>query len=68
MAEDQCPVWQKYLLTISEASSYFGIGEHKLREILDRDMERKYSAWNGRRQLVKRKRFEEYLDGCGRID
>lgn len=62
------PVWEKYMLTVKEAAAYFGIGEHKLREMLDSDMARKYSAWNGRRQLIKRKQFEEFLDNCDRID
>ena len=29
------PVWEKYMLTIEEASKYFGIGENKLRRIVD---------------------------------
>lgn len=62
------PVWEKYMLTVREAAAYFGIGEHKLREMLDSDMARKYSAWNGKRQLIKRKQFEEFLDNCDRID
>lgn len=62
------PIWEKYMLTVREAASYFGIGEHKLRELLDADVTRKYSVWNGKRQLVKRRRLEEYLDDCERID
>ena len=62
------PVWEKYMLTVREASAYFGIGEHKLREILDSDMARRYSVWNGKRQLVKRKQFEEFIDNCDRLD
>ncbi|MCI8744607.1 MAG: excisionase, partial [Lachnospiraceae bacterium] len=28
---DKVPVWEKYTLTIAEASDYFNIGENKLR-------------------------------------
>lgn len=27
------PLWERYLLTVEEASSYFRIGENKLREL-----------------------------------
>ena len=27
------PLWERYLMTIEEASSYFRIGENKLRQI-----------------------------------
>lgn len=29
------PVWEKYTLTIEEASVYFRIGEKKLRRLID---------------------------------
>ncbi len=56
------PIWEKYMLTVREASEYFGIGEHKLRDLLDNNVERKISVWNGNRQLIRRKRLEEYLE------
>lgn len=58
------PVWEKYMLTVREASGYFGIGEHKLRDLLDSNVEKKLSVWNGHRQLIRRKKFEEYLEEC----
>lgn len=58
------PVWEKYMLTVREAAEYFGIGEHKLRDLLDNNADRKLSVWNGNRQLVRRKKLEEYLDEC----
>ena len=45
-----------------EAAEYFGIGEHKLRDLLDRNPDKNLSVWNGNCQLIRRKRFEEYLD------
>ena len=58
------PVWEKYMLTVREAAEYFGIDEHKLRDLLDNNADRKLSVWNGNRQLVRRKKLEEYLDEC----
>ena len=31
---EKVPVWEKYTLTIAEASDYFNIGESKLRRFL----------------------------------
>lgn len=58
------PVWEKYMMTVREAAEYFGIGEHKLRELLDENVEKKLSVWNGNRQLIRRKQLEEYLNEC----
>ncbi len=33
MSSHDIPVWEKYTLTIEEASSYFRIGENKLRRL-----------------------------------
>ena len=51
----------KYNLTIKEASEYYNIGENKLRELIKQD------CWEvvlyiGKKALMKRKQFEEYLD------
>lgn len=61
------PVWEKYMLTVREASEYFGIGEHKLRDLLDSITDQHLSVWNGNRQLIRRRRLEEYLDECDSI-
>lgn len=55
------------MLTVREAAEYFGIGEHKLRDLLDKNPEKNLSVWNGNRQLIRRKRLEEYLDDCDSI-
>lgn len=52
------------MLTVREASEYFGIGEQKLIELLDSTTDQRLSVWNGNRQLIRRKRLEEYLDEC----
>ncbi|HCJ76758.1 MAG: hypothetical protein IKD66_10950 [Solobacterium sp.] len=52
----------KYLLTIKEAASYFGIGEKKLRAMSEY-CEGLFIT-NGTKLLVNRKKMEEYLDNC----
>jgi len=59
---DECPVWEKDLLTIEEASSLFGIGTNKLRAMTAED-DCDFVVWVGtRKRLIKRKRFTEYLN------
>lgn len=67
MQKTNIPIWEKYLLTVREASVYFGIGEHKLRDMLDANAEKKLSVWNGNRQLIRRKMMEEFLEECETI-
>lgn len=56
-----CPVWEKCLLTVDEAASYFNICPDKLREMSDGENCR-YVLWNGSKRLFKRKQLEEFLD------
>lgn len=58
----EIPVWEKYALTIYEAAEYFGIGEHRLREIVRQDRHAEYVLWIGVKVEIKRKLFEEYLN------
>lgn len=56
------PVWEKYTLSIEEASSYFRIGENKLRRLAE---ENKHASWlimNGNRIQIKRRQFEKVID------
>ena len=52
----------KILLTINEASDLFGIGQHRLREIINDDFASKYHLMLGRTIKIKRKQFEEYIE------
>lgn len=54
------PIWHKPFLTLEEASSYFGICVHKIKELTDDD-NCSFVVWNGSKRLIKRQRFEEYL-------
>ena len=61
------PIWEKYALTIDEATKYFGIGETKLRSFINAHP---YAIWvlrNGEKKLIKRRLFEDYLDGIKEI-
>ena len=57
----------KILLNIKEASDLFGIGQHRLREIVKEDYESRYHLMLGRTIKIKRKQFEEYIDKVEQI-
>lgn len=59
--QNAVPIWEKAALTIEEAAAYTGIGENKLRELTQSD-DCDYVIWVGNKRLIKRKKFEEYLD------
>lgn len=50
----------KPILTIEEAASLYNIGEHKLRELTDNDY-CNFVLYVGRKRLIKRKQFDDYL-------
>jgi excisionase family DNA binding protein len=52
----------KFLLTVEEASDYFGIGQKKLRQIIVNNLDAGIIIQNGVKYLIKRQRFEEYLN------
>lgn len=56
------PWWEKYALTLAEASEYFGIGYKKLKEFAETHDDEGFMFWNGNRILIKRKQFEKYIN------
>ena len=58
----QLPWWKKYTLTIEESTVYFGIGEKKLRQFIMENKNADFIIRNGVKVMIKRKKFEEYLD------
>lgn len=62
MEEKKVHVWNKYLLTIEEAAEYYHIGEGKLRYLAQRRPVADFVIQNGNRVLIKRERFERFLD------
>lgn len=62
MRTTEIPYWEKYMLTLREAAEYFHIGEKKMRQIVDDNMDANFLLESGNRIMIKRKLFEEYLD------
>ena len=60
----EMPWWQKYTLTLEEASEYFGVGYKKLRLFCKEHANEDFILWNGNRALIKREQFEKYMDSC----
>lgn len=58
----ELPWWQKYTLTLNEASEYFGIGYKKLKLFVQEHSDEDFVLWNGNRALIKREQFEKYMD------
>ena len=63
MESFKVPLWKKYTLTIAEASEYFNIGEKKLRQLVQENSTSDFILNNGVKILIKRIKFEAYLDG-----
>ncbi len=61
------PIWEKYTLTIEEASKYFRIGEKKLRKIAEENQTASWVIMNGNRVQIKRKQFEKIIDSLDEI-
>ena len=59
---NKVPLWHKYSLTITEASDYFNIGEKKLRQMVQENGSADFLLNNGVKVLIKRAKFEQFLD------
>ena len=58
--DGEIPFCFKALLSVEEAAHYTGIGLNKLRVILADNPE--LTLWNGDRRMVKREKFEKFLE------
>ncbi len=65
--EAQVPIKDKFCLTIEEAADYFNIGEKKLRKIVVENLNSDFVIQNGVKYLIKRKRFEIFLNDTSAI-
>ena len=61
------PIWEKYPLSIEEASRYFRIGEKKLRRLAEENLDSGWVIVNGNRIQIKRKQFEKIIDTLDEI-
>lgn len=55
------PVWERSNLTLEEAAAYFNIGINRIREMANEN-ESIFVLWVGSRRMIKRKKFEEFLE------
>ncbi|MBE6958976.1 MAG: transposase [Ruminococcaceae bacterium] len=62
MRANEIPYWEKYMLTLREAAEYFHIGEKKMRQIVEDNLNADFLLESGNRVMIKRRLFEEYLD------
>ena len=60
--ETQVQIRNKFCLTIDEAVIYFNIGEKKLRKLVSDNLDSGFIIQNGVKFLIKRKRFEDFLN------
>ena len=67
MSNTDVPIWEKYTLTIEEASKYFRIGENKLRKLAEENLSANWVIMNGNRIQIKRKQFEKVIDNLDTI-
>jgi Excisionase from transposon Tn916. len=58
----EIPIWEKYTLSLEEASRYFRIGEKKLRKLAEENIDSNWVIMNGNRVQIKRKQFEKIID------
>ena len=67
MSNTDVPIWEKYTLTIEEASKYFRIVEKKLRKLAEENIDSGWVIVNGNRIQIKRKLFEKIIDSLDEI-
>jgi hypothetical protein len=61
------PIWEKYSLSIKEAAHYFNIGENNIRKMANENPDADWVLWNNTKVLIKRQKFESYLNRIGCI-
>ena len=67
MNNTDVPIWEKYTLSIEEASRYFRIGEKKLRRLAEENLDSGWVIVNGNSIQIKRKQFEKIIDTLDEI-
>ncbi len=67
MKNNEIRICEKCLLTITEAAAYFGIGEKKLRSMILEYNHRGLFIQNGVKYMIKRQKFEAFLNEAATI-
>ena len=62
--KENLSIAHKYSLSVSEAALYFGIGEKRLRAIINENKGADYILEIGTHIRIKREKFEEYLNNA----
>ena len=58
---NEISIWKKGNLTLEETAAYSGIGINKIRLISDKE-DCEFVLWVGTKQLIKRKKLDEYIE------
>ena len=62
----EVPIWERTLLTITEASDYTGVGICRLRRLADKP-KNDLIVWVGSKKMYKRRKLDEYLENTETI-
>lgn len=61
------PIWEKCMLNVKEAAEYFNLGEKKIRNLAEDYADYGFILHNGSKLLIKRKKFEEFINETSSI-
>jgi hypothetical protein len=59
---EKTPLWLKYGLSVEEAADYFNIGQNKLREMINSNINADWILWNNSKVIIKREKLAKELD------
>ena len=59
----EVPIWERSLLTISEAADYTGLGVNTLRRLAQK-RNSNLIVWVSSHKMFKRRKLDEYLDNA----
>ena len=62
MSAEKIPISDRYTLSIPEAAEYFGIGRHKLTQIINENPNSDFVIEVGSHRRIKRVKFEKFID------
>lgn len=57
----EIPIWRKVSMSLEEASQYSHIGINKLRQLTEQE-DCSFVLWVGNKRLIKREKFEQYIN------